>query len=117
MERMIDEERSRLLSAKTNGPAQGRAQQVNELAAKWQALQLDLEFSVQAVKAATTAYETAQETSGQKVKSLLVVSQPSLAEESTYPRTLYDTVTLLVGCAMAYAAASMILATIREHRD
>ena len=52
-----------------------------------------------------------------KLKHLLVVSQPSQAEEAEYPRRLYNLATIGVLLCLFYGLVVMGLATLREHQD
>jgi capsule polysaccharide export protein KpsE/RkpR len=117
LEALIRDERARIIGAPANAAKGTDPGTINSIAAGWSALELEVDFATQLVKASTAALEQAQTEVGQKIKSLVVVSRPLLAQEAAYPRVWYDAVTLFIACLLIYGTGVMILATIREHRD
>jgi capsular polysaccharide transport system permease protein len=119
LEALVHDERARIIGvgAAAKNPAPEDKAHINAVAAQWSALELDVDFATQLVKVSTTSLEQAQTEVGQKIKSLVVVSRPTLAQEAEYPRVWYNTITLFIVCGLLFGTGSMILATIREHRD
>lgn len=94
-----------------------RGTRLNQLALDFQGLQLQAEFARDAYKLALAAVENARIDATRKIKSLIVVEPPSLAETAEYPLVAYNLATLLAICVLTYAIVRLVLATIREHMD
>ncbi|MCX2802173.1 hypothetical protein OQJ68_10280 [Microbulbifer thermotolerans] len=112
LERQIAAEKERLVGV---SDAQGE-QRLNSLSANFQNLELDLQFATDAYAASLKALESARMEASGKLKHLMVVSQPSLAEEAEYPRKLYNLVSLAVVLLLIYGIGKMLVASIRDHR-
>ena len=52
-----------------------------------------------------------------KLKHLVVVGSPGLAEEAIYPRRGYYLLTLFVFLSLVYGIGRLVVATIKDHRD
>ncbi|MBL4838303.1 MAG: hypothetical protein JKY34_12080 [Kordiimonadaceae bacterium] len=89
----------------------------NDVGAEYQALEMEMTFATDVYKTALVALERARVESYHKLKHLVVVQSPTLPDEALYPRKLYNLLTLFIGLSLAYGIVTMILATIREHRD
>ena len=90
---------------------------LNDLAARQQELQLDLDLATQAYASALVALESARTEASRKLKQLVVVSSPHLSEEAKYPRVAYILTNILLILLAIYALVRMIRATIIEHQD
>lgn len=90
---------------------------VNDVYARYQELEMELKFATDLYQAALVALEKARVDSYHKLKHLVVVQAPALSDSAKYPRKLYNLATLFVALSLAYGIITMILATIREHRD
>jgi len=66
---------------------------------------------------AAAALESARIDASRKLKSLAVIEDASLPDSATYPRYIYDLVTLIVVCLLVYTVVRLTIATILEHRD
>jgi len=89
----------------------------NDVSAEYQALELQVRFATDQYKSSLIALEKARIESYKKLKHLVVVQSPSKPDEALEPRKLYNIATLFVVLSLAYGIISMIVATIREHRD
>lgn len=92
-------------------------QSINEVNARFEELELELQFATDMYKTALSGLEQARVESYHKMKHLVVLQSPSLPDEALEPRKIYNLVTLFVVLSLAYGIVTMILATIREHRD
>ncbi|WP_257291802.1 hypothetical protein [Endozoicomonas sp. ONNA1] len=90
---------------------------LNDLAARQQELQLDLDLATQAYTSALVALETTRTEASRKLKQLVVVSSPYQAQDAKYPKVAYSLINILLVLLMIFALARMIRATIHEHRD
>ncbi|WP_330926379.1 hypothetical protein [Candidatus Sororendozoicomonas aggregata] len=90
---------------------------INDLVATQQSLQLDLDLATQMYSATLAALETARTEASRKIKQLVVVSSPQLAEDAKYPSVVYTLTNILLVLLMVFALVRMMRATVREHRD
>ena len=88
-----------------------------DVTAKYADLQLDLEFATDLYKTSLLSLEQARIVAYRKLKHLVVVDSPSLAEEPELPRRLYNLASILVILLLLYGVVKIALATIREHQD
>ncbi|WP_413664510.1 hypothetical protein ACG1BZ_04200 [Microbulbifer sp. CNSA002] len=112
LENQIEVERVRLVGIDEDGGDQ----RLNFLAADFQNLELDLQFATDAYAASLKALETARMEASGKLKHLMVVTQPSLAEKAEYPHKLYNLASLGIILLMIYGIGKMLVVTIRDHR-
>jgi capsular polysaccharide transport system permease protein len=111
LDRQIEAERRRVTSSSRKG------ERLSALAIDFQALQLQTEFATDAYKLALGAVENARIDATRKLRNLVVVEPPSLAETAEYPLVTYNLTTLLAVCLLLFAIVRLVLATIREHQD
>ncbi|MCE9980367.1 sugar transporter [Leclercia adecarboxylata] len=90
---------------------------MNEITAKYMDVQTQANLAVDLYKSGLISLEQARVEAYRKLKHLLVVSQPTLAEDAEYPRRLYNLATIGVLLCLIYGLISMGLATLREHQD
>lgn len=109
LEAQLDTEKNRLTDSSTTT--------LNDLAATQQELQLDLELATKAYSSSLVALESARTEASRKLKQLVVISSPHLAEEAKYPRVVYALTNILLILLALFALVRMIQATVREHRD
>ncbi|WP_444939908.1 hypothetical protein ACJJI3_12365 [Microbulbifer sp. ZKSA004] len=112
LENQIGLERVRLVGV---GDKEGE-QRLNFLGAHFQNLELDLQFATDAYAASLKALEAARMEASGKLKHLMVVTQPSLAEEAEYPHKIYNLISLAIILLMLYGIGKMLIVTIRDHR-
>ncbi|SHF55455.1 capsular polysaccharide transport system permease protein [Microbulbifer donghaiensis] len=112
LENQIAEEKERLVGV---SEVQGE-QRLNSLNAHFQNLELDLQFATDAYAASLKALETARMEASGRLKHLMVVSRPSLAEDAEYPRKLYNLASLAVILLLIYGIGKMLVSSIRDHR-
>ncbi|MFV8781636.1 hypothetical protein ACNKU7_04360 [Microbulbifer sp. SA54] len=112
LEQQIESEKVRLVGvSKDDGE-----ERLNSLNAHFQNLQLNLQFAMDAYQASLTALETARMEASGKLKHLMVIGQPSLAEDAEYPHKLYNLASLAVILLLIYGIGKMLVASIRDHR-
>lgn len=90
---------------------------INEINAEYELLKQSFAFTQELYQASLTSLEQAKVESYHKLKHLVVVEAPSMPDKAIEPRRLYNLVSLFVFLSLAYGIVTMILATIREHRD
>ncbi len=109
LEKQLSTEKNRLTDSETTT--------FNDLAAKQQELQLDLDLATKAYSSALVALEGARTEASRKLKQLVIVSSPHMSEEAKYPRVIYTLTNTLLILLAIYALVRMIRATVREHKD
>ena len=108
LESQIDREKQRFAGSSTDVS-------LSELDAEFREIQLSLEFNTNIYKANLNALEQARLEAARRLKFLLVVTQPSLADESEYPNRLYIVATWAIVLLLVNFIVSLIVAIIREH--
>jgi len=104
----IDSEKERL----TGGGSISLAQ----IDAEYREIKLNAEFVTNLYKSNLSALEAARIEAARQLKFLIVVSKPSLADDSEHPDEVYVGITSLLVCLMLFAISSVVIAIIREHR-
>ncbi len=90
---------------------------MNDVNAEFKNLQMNVEFATDNYKTSLLSLEQARIEAYRKLKHLVVVDSPSLAENAEYPRRIYILSTLLVLLCIFYGVGRIVVATVREHRD
>jgi len=105
----LAQEQARLTGADKNA--------MNEVTASYMDVQTQASLAADLYKTGLVSLEQARMEAYRKLKHLLVISQPTLAEEAEYPRRLYNLATIGVLLCLLYGLIVMGLATLREHQD
>lgn len=92
-------------------------EQLNVIASEYQNLTVDAGISEESYKLAVAALENARIEASKKIRSLVTVARPYLAQRATYPKRLYNLATLFVLLVLLYGVARFVIATIEDHRD
>lgn len=90
---------------------------LNELDIQYRNLTMQIEFSTDVYKAALLGLEKTRAEAHRKLKHLLVVAQPNLADEALYPRRLYWFITISILLMIMYSVVVMLIATVKEHKE
>ncbi len=90
---------------------------MNEVTASYMDVETQATLAADLYKTGLISLEQARIEAYRKLKHLLVISKPTLAEEAEYPRRLYNLVTIAVLLCLLYGLIVMGLATLREHQD
>lgn len=96
-------------------PADGA--QLNVIASKFGDLTIDVGIAEESYKLAVTALENARIEASKKIRSLVTIVSPNLAQQAIYPERLYNLATLFVLLLLLYGVARFVIATIEDHRD
>ncbi|WP_043761543.1 sugar transporter [Aeromonas taiwanensis] len=90
---------------------------MNEVTAGYMDVQTQATLAMDLYKTGLISLEQARVEAYRKLKHLLVITQPTLAEDAEYPRRLYNLATIGVLLCLFYGLIVMGLATLREHQD
>lgn len=110
LERQIEQERAKQVRT-------GQSAALNALLVRYKELELNVKVATDIYQAGLATLEAAKLDASRKVKHLVMVSTPTLPEESTEPRRLYNLATAFALLNMLYLIAGMILAIVRDHRE
>lgn len=105
----LAQEQARLTGADKNA--------MNEVTASYMDVQTQATLAADLYKTGLISLEQARIEAYRKLKHLLVISQPTMAEDAEYPRRLYNLATIGVLLCLLYGLIVMGLATLREHQD
>lgn len=109
VEQQISQEQTKLTS--TNEV------KLNRQAMQFEALKTNVDFSLDLYKLALTSLEKSRVEAVQKMKNVMVISSPQLAQEALYPRRLYLIFSTLMISCLLYGVIRLLLTVIREHQD
>lgn len=90
---------------------------MNEITAGYLDVQTQATLAADLYKTGLISLEQARVEAYRKLKHLLIITQPTLAEDAEYPRRLYNLATVGVLLCLFYGLIVMGLATLREHQD
>ncbi|HIA3105639.1 hypothetical protein [Escherichia coli] len=107
--RQLEQERAKLTGLDKDA--------MNEINAGYLDVQTQATLAADLYKTSLISLEQARVEAYRKLKHLLVISQPSLAQDAEYPRRLYNLATVGVLLFLLYGLFVMSLATLREHQD
>lgn len=88
---------------------------ISDLDSQYREIQLNLEFVTTMYKSNLSQLEQARIEAARRLKFLIVVAQPSLADESLYPDRVYILVTAAIILLVAFFVISLLTTIIREH--
>ena len=94
-------------------PAEGSA--INSWVSQYENLMIESEFAQKQLTTAMSAYEQARSMALAKSRYLVAIQQPTLPDESRYPRTWVFTLCAFFGFFLIYGLVRLIVASIREH--
>ncbi|TPV56084.1 capsule biosynthesis protein [Aestuariibacter sp. GS-14] len=87
---------------------------INQLMARYSNLQVQVELALQAYGSSLMTLENARVDTYQQLQHLVTVESPTLPDDATYPKVIYNLVLLGVLLSMAFIAIRIVIATIRE---
>jgi len=90
---------------------------MNEVTARYMDVQTQATLAADIYKTGLISLEQARVEAYRKLKHLLVITQPTQAQDAEYPRRLYNLATIGVLLCLFYGLIVMGLATLREHQD
>jgi capsular polysaccharide transport system permease protein len=107
LQNQISTEKERLSGISTSS--------ISELDAQYREIQFNLEFVTTMYKSNLSQLEQARIEAARRVKFLVVVAAPSIADESQYPSRPYVIITVAIVFLALYFVGALILSILREH--
>lgn len=90
---------------------------LNRKAAQFLELKAQAEFNADLYRLSLTAVEKVRIEAARKLKNLVVVVSPQLAEEAEYPRKLHILGTLLLCLFLLFGVTKLVIAIVEDHKD
>lgn len=109
LKKQLNAERSKVASTKDS-------QRLNDLAAQFQDLSIEVTFAENAYTTALKAYETARIEALRKIKQVVVIQNPSLPQSAKYPDRIYNILTAFMIFSLVFGIIKFIRMIIEEHR-
>lgn len=109
LEKQIETESSKLTS-----PSNAK---LNKNVADFEELKAQVSFATDLYKLSLTSLEKARLEASRKLKKLVVISTPRLAQEALYPRKIYLSITSFILLNILFGIGVLIHSIVREHRD
>lgn len=109
LEQQLNEEKTRLTD--------GDQQSLNKINVSFQEIKLNAELASDLYKSSLAGLEQVRAEAYRKLKHLLVVEAPSLAEQDKYPRRLYSVFTWFISLVLIYLIGRLIWAIVKEHKE
>ena len=109
VETQLNAEKARI----AGNPAGGGT--INSWVSQYENLMIESEFAQKQLTTAMSAYEQARSMALAKSRYLVAIQQPTLPDESRYPRTWVFTLCAFFGFFLIYGLVRLIVASIREH--
>ena len=111
VEEQIEQERAKQVRAG------GEDSALNDLVLAFKENELTAQVALDVYQGSLKSLEAAKLEASRKVKFLVRISPPTLPEESTRPRRLYNVATAFVLFNLLFWIGGLLLASIRDHRE
>lgn len=108
VEKQLSAEKARLAGSQD-------ANVLNSWVSEYETLMIESEFAKKQLTTAMTALETARASLLSKTRYVVPIEQPTLPDESRYPRTWIFTLCTFLGLILIYGLVRLIVASVREH--
>ncbi|MGJ8668082.1 MAG: hypothetical protein ACSHXK_01225 [Oceanococcus sp.] len=109
IEQQIESERNRLIGRGSQG--------MNELLLEYKQAEVNASLAGEIYKSALASLEATRLDATRKIKYVVLVDAPSRPDSAEQPRVAYWTVTIFIMLNLLYFVASLIAATIQDHRE
>lgn len=90
---------------------------LNKNVADFEALKAKVEFATDLYKISLVSLEKARLEASRKLKKLVVIAAPRMAEDALYPRKIYISITSFILLNIVFGIGLLIHSIIREHRE
>lgn len=110
VKQQIDQESKQLTS-----PEGGK--KLNRRAAEFEELKAKVEFATDLYKISLASFEKSRLEAVRKLKNVIVITTPQLAEDALYPRKSYIFSTSVFLLLMMFGIVQLIIAVIKEHKE
>lgn len=112
VQQQISNEQSKLTASGDNDSGK-----LNRKALQFEALKAEVEFNTDLYKVSLSSLEKSKLDAVRKLKSLIKISSPQLAEDSLYPRRLYILLSFFLILTLIYGFIRLAISIVRDHQD
>lgn len=112
LEKQLQKERARLAA-----PIKGKSEALNRQVEQYQQLEMETKFTQQVYETSMMALERGRIEALRMLKKISVLQQPTLAQDSTEPKRLYNTLVFALTVLALAIIGQLLAAIIRDHRD
>lgn len=109
VEQQIENENAKLTSPSN--------QKLNQNVSDFEELKAQVGFATDLYKLSLASLEKARLEASRKLKKLVVVSTPRLAEDAIYPRKLYLIITSFIVLNILFGIGALVRSIVREHKE
>lgn len=92
-------------------------QSLNKINLNFQEIKLNTELAADLYKSALAGLEIVRAEAYRKLKHLLVIEHPALAQEDKYPRRIHSILTWFFVLLLTYFIGRLVLSIIKEHQE
>lgn len=92
-------------------------QSLNKINVNFQEIRLNAELASDLYATSLASLESVRSEAYKKLKHLLIVERPALAEEDKYPRRIYNIFTWFVVLVLVYLVGRLVFSIIKEHKE
>jgi capsular polysaccharide transport system permease protein len=92
-----------------------RSGSINNKAAEYEKLNIEKEFAIKQLTAATTSYEQNKNDATRKQLYLERIAQPRIPDVSTEPKRLKNILTTLLVALIVWGIYTLLMASVKEH--
>ncbi|MEC8886634.1 MAG: capsule biosynthesis protein [Pseudomonadota bacterium] len=110
VEKQIQDEKSRLTSPSNSA-------KLNRSAADFEGLKAQVEFNTDLYKLALGSLEKARLEAARKLKNVIVITSPRLAQDALYPRVWYIVFSAFLLLNLLFGIVMLVRSVIREHKE
>lgn len=112
IEKQLQSERARLAA-----PVKGKSEALNRQVEQYQLLEMDAKFTHQVYETSMMALERGRIEALRMLKKISILQQPTLAQDSTEPRRLYNLLVFALTVLALAIIGQLLAAIIRDHKD
>lgn len=114
VQQQISTEQAKLTAATTT---KQDGTKLNSKALQFDALKAEVEFNTDLYKVSLSSLEKSKLDAVRKLKSLIQISSPQLAEDSLYPRRWYILLSFFLILTLIYGFVRLAISIVRDHQD
>ncbi len=95
----------------------GNTEELNANVFEFELLKSDMEFAKEVYRQTLINQEEIKIEVAQKAKHLVIIAKPTLPDDYSYPKKLWDILTLLILLVLFYSIIAGIISIIENHKD
>ncbi len=105
------------LAEETNRLTNHDKQSLNKINVSFNEIKLNTELAMDLYKSSLVSLESVRAEAYKKLKHLLVIEYPALAQEDKYPARLHSIITWFVCLLLMYFIGRLLLSIVKEHKE